>query len=125
MIDTVEKVYDGMVSALELDMSMLTTKKKDVYAVLFFGFCTAMSNMYDVDPEQLTMDFVKVLKEKFGFEEEKAAECFLFCMQVSRPRVNPEYHAVLRLGTDSFFDLEDGYFEDIKAAIPSVVESLA
>ncbi len=125
MIDSVEKVYDEMVKALDLDMSMLTTKKKDVYAVLFFGLCTAMSNMYDIDPDKLSIDFMEVLKDKFGYEETKAAECIVFCIQVSQPRVNPEYHAVLRLGTDNFFDIEDGYYDDIKAAVPSVVESLA
>lgn len=125
MIDSVEKVYDEMVKALDLDMSMLTTKKKDVYAVLFFGLCTAMSNAYEVDPDKLSMDFINTLKEKFGFEETKAAECIVFCIQVSQPRVNPEYHAVLRLGTDNFFDLEDGYYDDIRAIVPGIVESLA
>lgn len=125
MIDTVEKVYDVMVKGLELDMSMLTTKKKDVYAVFFFGLCTAMSNMYDVDPDKLSIDFMKVLEEKFGFEEKKAAECIVFCLQISQPRVNPEYHAVLRLGTDNFFDFEDGYYDDMKTIVPGIVESLA
>ena len=124
MIDSVSKLFSAFQNATGEDFKSQDVRSNEVYAAFFFGMTITMCNTYELNFEASLQEILEIFQTEFGFDAAHAGEFITFLMQSMAPRVNPEFFAVIRLGMDDFYDLEDGNTDDLTTVLPTLVDSI-